>query len=213
MQTLNNIKNELQLIISGKGKVVHGEAIQAVAHYLAASQTANPLAATDKYIKTEEIKRLVEYINAHHLWVPDINEANYISQGAEQKVYLQDGSTVLKLNDAVYYATWHDYFINLLLNNYFFADTAYQLVGFYKKSQHLVYAVVAQHFVTATQKTNNEDVVQFLLSNGFVNTKNHDYFNEELGIILEDLHDQNVLTQNGNLYFIDTVFYLKENLK
>jgi hypothetical protein len=44
--------------------------------------------------------------------------------------------------------------------------------------------------------------------NGFINTKNHDYTNKELGIILEDLHDENVLTQTDNLYFIDTVFYL-----
>jgi hypothetical protein len=35
-----------------------------------------------------------------------------------------------------------------------------------------------------------------------------DYYNEELGLILEDLHDENVLTQNGMLYFIDTVFYI-----
>lgn len=48
-----------------------------------------------------------------------------------------------------------------------------------------------------------------MAANGFVNTKNHDYYNSVLGIILEDLHDQNVLTQDGNLYFIDTVFYVK----
>ena len=82
-------------------------------------------------------------------------------------------------------------------------------MGFYKTSQQTVYAVVSQHFVTATQKTNNEHVKQFLLANDFVNTKNHDYYNPDLGIILEDLHDQNVLTQNDNLYFIDTVFYVK----
>jgi hypothetical protein len=29
-----------------------------------------------------------------------------------------------------------------------------------------------------------------------------------MGIILEDLHDENVLTYNGVLFFIDTVFYL-----
>jgi len=29
-----------------------------------------------------------------------------------------------------------------------------------------------------------------------------------LGLIIEDLHDENVLTQNGVLYFIDTVFYI-----
>lgn len=32
----------------------------------------------------------------------------------------------------------------------------------------------------------------------------------ELGIILEDLHDENVLTQDGTLKFIDTVFYITE---
>ncbi|MDQ6531788.1 hypothetical protein RB618_21595 [Flavobacterium sp. LHD-85] len=30
-------------------------------------------------------------------------------------------------------------------------------------------------------------------------------------MILEDLHDENVLTENGILQFIDTVFYIKDN--
>jgi hypothetical protein len=51
-------------------------------------------------------------------------------------------------------------------------------------------------------------VKTFLENNGFINKKNHDYYNEELGLILEDLHDENVLTQDGMLYFIDTVFYI-----
>jgi Serine/Threonine/Tyrosine Kinase found in polyvalent proteins len=50
-----------------------------------------------------------------------------------------------------------------------------------------------------------------MLDNGFENNKNNDYINIELGIILEDLHDENVLTFDGNLFFIDTVFYLKNN--
>jgi hypothetical protein len=45
-------------------------------------------------------------------------------------------------------------------------------------------------------------------SNKFEVIRNNDYYNQELGIIIEDLHDENVLTQNGILYFIDTVFYL-----
>ena len=52
-------------------------------------------------------------------------------------------------------------------------------------------------------------VEQFMNSNGFQKIRNNDYFNSNLGIILEDLHDENVLTSNGILYFIDTVFYLK----
>ena len=53
-------------------------------------------------------------------------------------------------------------------------------------------------------------IKHFLTSNGFVNTRNNDYLHSELGIILEDLHDENVLTYQGNLFFIDTVFYLTE---
>jgi len=75
-----------------------------------------------------------------------------------------------------------DYLHNLLLNNFFFPDTAYQLVGFYRQ-ENTLYAVVTQLFVRANQPTNL--------------------------VILEGLHDENVLTQNGVLFFIDTVFYIK----
>lgn len=44
-----------------------------------------------------------------------------------------------------------------------------------------------------------------------MNTRNNDYYNPELGIILEDLHDENVLTRHDILYFIDTVFYLTDS--
>lgn len=98
----------------------------------------------------------------------------------------------------------------MLLNNYFFPDTAYQLLGFYKDNE-VLYAVVQQPFVKATEKTDLTIVKKFMLKNGFINTRNDDYFNPELGIILEDLHDENVLTENGILQFIDTVFYLTDN--
>ena len=73
----------------------------------------------------------------------------------------------------------------------------------------IFYALLEQPFVTANESTDLEKVAEFMLENGFVNTRNHDYFNSELGIILEDLHDENVLTKDGVLYFIDTVFYMK----
>ncbi len=34
--------------------------------------------------------------------------------------------------------------------------------------------------------------------------------NDTIGIIIEDLHDENVLTKDGLLYFIDTVFFIKD---
>lgn len=68
-----------------------------------------------------------------------------------------------------------------------------------------------QPYVTITQQTNLMKVRSFLEANGFINTRNNDYINTELGIILEDLHDENVLTKDDVLYFIDTVFYLTRN--
>lgn len=73
-----------------------------------------------------------------------------------------------------------------------------------------MYAVVVQEFIRSDQNTVLENVKKFLLENGFLNKKNNDYYHPELGIILEDLHDENVLTFENNLYFIDTVFYLTE---
>ncbi|MEB2787296.1 hypothetical protein [Algoriphagus persicinus] len=130
----------------------------------------------------------------------------YVSEGAEQRVYLKDSDHVLKLNDAIYYSCWLDYFYNLLFHNFFFPDTAYALLGFTEEN-NTVFAVVKQSYVAITQPTDLKQVKIFLESNGFKNNRNHDYFNPDLGIILEDLHDENVLTRNDILYFIDTVFY------
>ena len=123
---------------------------------------------------------------------------------------MKDSEHVLKLNDSIYYSSWKDYFYNLLLHNYFFSDTAYELIGFTKDNE-ILYAIVKQNYVSITSNTNLTDVKTFLTLNGFENNRNNDYYNSDLGIILEDLHDENVLTRNEILYFIDTVFYLTEN--
>jgi hypothetical protein len=203
------MKHELQSIISGKSEVRHGAVIQAATCYLKGSERTSQMAKNSKFFKKQETEVLVEFINANNLWVPDINVENYVSEGAEQKVYLKDGKSVIKLNDSIFYNSWEDYFNNLLLHNFFFPDTAYELLGFYKEG-NAIYAVVKQPFVKATQKTDLEGVKQFMLENGFVNNRNNDYYNQSLGIILEDLHDENVLTENGVLQFIDTVFFIKE---
>jgi hypothetical protein len=201
------MKDEIQYILSGKSQVKHCHLIQTACSYLKRSQGAGSVAQEYKQNKQQERESLIEFANQENLWLANINVENYVSQGAEQKVYLKDGFSVLKMNDAIYYASWIDYLHNLLLNNLFFPDTAYQLLGFLKELD-VIYAVVEQPFIKATEKTDLSIVKLFLENNGFRNTKNHDYYNADLGLILEDLHDENVLTQNGMLYFIDTVFYI-----
>jgi hypothetical protein len=203
------MKHELQNILSGKSQVRHGDAIQAIARYLRGSKSTSKEIKQSQQIKSEEATCIKEFCNQNNFWKTDIDFTSFVSSGAEQKVYLQDNYQVFKLNDAIYYESWEDYLNNLLLNNYFFQDTAYELVGFHQ-SENVLYAVVVQEFIRSDQNTVLENVKKFLLENGFLNKKNNDYYHPELGIILEDLHDENVLTFENNLYFIDTVFYITE---
>ncbi|OPC05923.1 hypothetical protein BAS10_13860 [Elizabethkingia meningoseptica] len=203
------MKNELQNIISGKGTVRYGDAIQKISCYLSQGTGAGETSESGKPIKSKEAALINEYCDQNNFWITNIDINSFISSGAEQRVYLFNNYKVIKLNDSIYYECWKDYFNNLLLNNFFFPDTAYQLVGFHK-SEGILYAVVEQDFIESDQLTNLEQVKLFLTTNGFINHRNNDYHHPQLGIILEDLHDENVLTFQENLFFIDTVFYLTE---
>ena len=204
------VKDELQNIIQGKSENSERTLIQTITSYLRTSQSSSGMVKGDKQYKQKETKIIIEFCNQNNLWVKDeINFDLFFSEGAEQRVYIKNDKTVYKLNDSIYYSCWQDYFLNLLLNNYFFPETSYTLVGSCL-IEKILYALVEQPYVKANQPTNLDLVNEFMLANGFKNTRNHDYFHPELGIILEDLHDENVLTQDGFMYFIDTVFYIKQ---
>ncbi|MBC7654570.1 MAG: hypothetical protein H7098_08875, partial [Oligoflexus sp.] len=96
---------------------------------------------------------LIKYNNLHKPWNCDIDFTSFLSAGAEQRVYIQNIKKVFKLNDAIYYLSWTDYFENLLLNNYFSPDTAFQLIGFYKSDANILYALVEQSYVATNQAT------------------------------------------------------------
>lgn len=202
-----SLKHELQSIISGNGSVRNGKIIQAITDHLRGKKKAIQRTAKAKLVKKQETQVLIEFVESHGLWYNDVDESKYIGEGAEQKVYeFSDSNFILKLNDSVFYEFWEDYLNSLLLHNYFFPHLAYELLGFYKSDK--MYAVVKQPFVKSTENTNLDNVKDFLSANGFINKNNNDYYNPILGIIFEDLHDENVLTEEGSLQFIDTVFFL-----
>jgi len=201
------LRNELQSVISGKSPVRFGGTIQSIACYLRDGQRPSSTSEDQKHLKKQEEQRLIQCIEENQLWIDNLDFSQYVSEGAEQRVYLKDERHVIKLNDAIYYESWLDYFHNLMLHNYFFADTAYDLKGFVINDKTL-YSVVQQNFVSTMEITEIGHVKSFMRINGFTNNRNNDYIHDELGIIIEDLHDENVLTKNGLLYFIDTVFYI-----
>ena len=207
---IKQIKYELQNLISGKSGASYDALIQTVASHLRRGKRTSPMAKEKHQNKAQETEKLIAFAKSNNLILENIPEDRFIASGAEQKVYITGDKYVIKLNDAIYYASWEDYFYNLLLHNYFFADTAYYLLGFHL-SNSTFYAVVQQPYIKADRMTNLEEVKDFMSANGFENKRRNDYENVNLGLILEDLHDENVLTADGMLHFIDTVFFIKPN--
>jgi len=205
------LKHELRNLLSGTGKTKQENLIQAIAGYLAAGKTTGEKTEIAKLTKQEETKLITEYVNLHHHWDNRIDESRFIAEGAEQKIYLnKEGNNVIKLNSGVFYNNWSDYLNSLLIHNFFFPATQYTLLGFIKQEDEL-YAAVQQPYIAANEITDLKNVSLFMENNGFILKKNNDYYSEPLGLIAEDLHDENVLTKDGVLFFIDTVFYLRSN--
>ncbi len=205
------MKYELQNLIQGKGGDSKTNFVHQITAHLRAGKAASASNENEGYSKQQEEKSLVSFIEKHNFWYSGIiSEYFRIGEGAEQKVYYdsQKGS-VIKVSDSIFYAFWLDYFNSLILHNYFFPDTRYTTLGF-RIIGNVLYAVVEQPHIQKTEDIDLVIVKEFLKQNGFRNTRRNDYFNDELGIILEDLHDENVISCNNMPFFVDTVFYLTD---
>jgi len=210
---MKQIKDELQSIIFGNEQISSTDKLKALQNFFRRDAKINYGSQDKKFVKKEEEKYILNLITTQNLlFSGKISEENFVAEGAEQKVYRFNDFQVIKINHAVFYETWLDYFNNLLIHNYFFPSTAYELLGFTVIDNNL-FAVVRQDFIIATESTDLNSVKHFLEFNGFYNTRNDDYYNAGLGIIFEDLHDENVLSRNQVLFFIDTVFYLTKEFE
>jgi Serine/Threonine/Tyrosine Kinase found in polyvalent proteins len=160
-------------------------------------------------VKEKQSELLRAFITTSNLWISEYpQEERYISEGGEAKIYLdKDNRSVIKLNDAVYYSTWLDFFNSILIHNLLFKETSYTLIGFTEIDNSLL-AILKQPFIISDSNVDLDDVKKLLEYNGFENTRRNDYYNKELGLILEDIHDENVIVHSNTLFFIDTVFYI-----
>jgi virulence-associated protein VapD len=172
------------------------------------SRTVKKKFESQLLVKKEQADFLIQYCKSHHLFINILpGEDQFIARGGEASVYLSiDRRNVIKLNDAVYYATWLEFFNSVVLHNIFFPSTSYQLLGISIVNDKLI-AVLQQPYIISNSPTDVADIKEFLEYNGFRNTQRQDYINDEIGLILEDMHDENVLQNTDTLFFIDSVFY------
>lgn len=126
--------HEIKNVISGIAPVAKSDTIHSALDFIRTSKNAGSNIEESKFInKKDEAKLLISVFLAP---TNQLNIELYLTEGAEQQVYLHhDGKFVLKTNDGIFYESWEDYLISLLLHNYFFPATAYELLGFFRKGR------------------------------------------------------------------------------
>jgi hypothetical protein len=210
----NEIREQLQYIV--RGACLQGTAgrCSTVRNLLIGGFGADPTVKgqfeSRAIVKERQNEFLKSYALQSGIWLASLpSDTQYLTRGGESKIFMDsDKLNVIKVNDGVYYATWTEYFTSLVVHNLLFPNTAYSLVGFAEDGAKLC-AVLRQPFIKG-QQAKLEDIKALLTFNGFTNTKRQDYFNEEFGLILEDMHDENVISRQDVLFFIDTVFYVTQ---
>lgn len=209
----NDIENEIRRINEGKARNGKGNLIEATTNYLQTSKKAS--SNGEKWNIRENQETLIEYANKSGIWIPKwkITDKNYLDRGNEQKVYFdyENKNFVLKLNNTQFYEyNLIAYLKSLSVHNFLFPDTAYELIGF-TMDEDIVCPVVRQPFVDSDSETDIKKIEEFLGKLGF--ERQHPmnvYYNKDARLILADQSKYNVLTKEGVLFFIDTVFYIND---
>lgn len=159
-------------------------------------------------LKEKQAEILREYFSQNHTLLEFPSKDRYLTKGGEAFVYFDiDNRHVIKLNDAGYYATWQEFLDSVLLHNAIFPNCAYELLGFAFEENKLL-SVLRQPFIRMEKRAELGDIRKFLEYNGFRHHRRNDYVHDLLGLILEDMHDENVIVNSDMLFFIDTVFYI-----
>jgi Serine/Threonine/Tyrosine Kinase found in polyvalent proteins len=143
-------------------------------------------------VKEKQANFLRAWAEETGIWLENLPiGSQYLTKGGESKIYLApDRLNVIKVNDAIYYATWDEYLNSLLLHNLLFPNTAYTLIGFAEIGNGLS-ALLQQPFIEGEQ-AGLDDIRELLSYNGFENTRRQDYYNNEFGLVLEDMHDEKI---------------------
>ncbi len=208
----NDTRSKIKNITAGN--VIEGSAdtCSAIRNYLCTGFPTSTTVKTDfegkLLVKKEQATLLESFSRKNNLWFTTLPvQDRFFARGGEAMVYLDtDKRNVIKQNDAIYYATWLEFFNSLVLHNLIFTNTAYTFLGF-MRSNDILYAILRQPYIESDTVVDIKDIKAHLEFNGFENHIRHDYRHPELGLLLEDMHDENVLVNSDVLFFIDTVFY------
>ena len=127
----DEIRKKLQNIV--RGTVLQGQQdhCTTIRNFLIESFETGPTIKSEfqsrAIIKEKQAWSLRSHAEKSGLWFESFPEDNeYLTSGGEAEIYLAaDKLNVIKVNNAIYYATWAEYFNSLVTHNLLFPNTAY----------------------------------------------------------------------------------------
>lgn len=172
--------------------------------------------ALAKVIKPIEEKDLTEWAKRRGALL-DNNKFNeqWVRDGkkgeSENEVYYDEAShRWYKRNTMFLHSTYLEYFHRVAMHNYLFPEAPLKLEGFVINEDTLM-PIVSQQHVQADRGATKEEVTKYMSKIGFKHKTGVDFYNPDTGIIVEDLHDENVLVSpEGHMYIIDPIIWLDE---
>jgi Serine/Threonine/Tyrosine Kinase found in polyvalent proteins len=135
------------------------------------------------------------------------------ARGAEHEIYPDGAGFFIKRNPATGQAaevggmhrTWLDYLNRLWIHKQLFPDTAYELIGFNRDPVGKLFAVVKQRAIRGDPAVRAE-VEAYMKKFGFKRFHHDEYYSQEKGIVIGDLHDENaVKLRDGTIVAFDPV--------
>lgn len=128
-------------------------------------------------------------------------------EGGEHQVY-QAGGWFYKRNNMAYHSGYLEYLHRVVLHNYLFAETAICFEGLMWYDD-LLQPVISQKALAGVRGATRDEVEHEMLLRGFVRRFADNYYNPTLNVLVEDLHDENVLVDaDGDLLIFDPVIHI-----
>ena len=132
-------------------------------------------------------------------------------EGGENQIYLA-GALVYKRNNLAFHTSYLEFFERLALHNWLFPDTAYTFIGLmWDQTDEIgqLKPVITQQALRGVRGATRNEVEAEMTRMGFHRRYEDNYANLAQTLLVEDLHDQNVLVDaDGDLFIFDPVIYL-----
>lgn len=177
-----------------------------------AALALRPTPAEVRALKRREASALVQWSETHGKLLDGAEFVRKWSEqgqvgGQENDVFLE-ANRVWKRNSLSFHLSYCDFFDRLALHHLLFPGAPLRLEGFIAASGGL-WPVMSQPAIRARRGATRAEVEAIMRRLDFKRVRHDDYEHAE-GILVEDLHDENVFIDlEGDIVVIDPVIYLR----